>query len=59
MRLFAVVSRNLSSGFIFSLTPAAEQNHNISRHGFLAIFGAVIEPNLICSYYNRNVIAPV
>ena len=36
------------------LTPAAEQKHNYSRHGFLAKFGAVIESNLIYSYYNRE-----
>ena len=53
-RLFAVVNRNLRSGIIFSLSPAAEQNHNKSRHGFLAKFGAVIEPNLIYSYHNRK-----
>ena len=40
--LFAVVNRNLSSGVNFSLTPAAEQKHNKSSHGFLAKFGAVI-----------------
>ena len=40
--------------FFAPFTPATEQKHNRSRHGFLAKSGAVIEPNLIYSYHNRE-----
>ena len=44
--------------FFTPFTPAAEQKHNECRHGFLAKFGAVIEPNLIYITI-KNVVAPV
>ena len=54
-----IMSKNpgVSSAYVIffaPFTPAAEQKHNKSRHGFLAKFGAVIEPSLIYSYHNRE-----